>query len=79
MDAKQEMIDRLKGKTAKDYRKEYVEAEQKLIESLSELPNWSDECKCEDCEECKIIYEGEFSEIQVFCLNCGGYIIEREW
>jgi hypothetical protein len=51
---KQQVIDKLKGKTAHDYYKEYIEAEEKLIKNLGELENWGNECKCEDAEICNV-------------------------
>lgn len=73
-ETKQKVINRLKGKTSHDYHTEYCEAEQKLRDSLKELSNFGKDCDCEECEECKIIHEGNFDEINIYCLDCGGYI-----
>lgn len=50
-------------------------AEQKVFDKLSELPNEGRECNCDDCTIYKYIHEGNhFDEIMVTCINCGGFV-----
>jgi len=58
--------------------KTYYETEQKIFDIVSELENFSSECDCDDCETWDMIHDGEWKEIQTFCLNCGGYVERRE-
>ena len=53
---------------------EYNKLETQIFEKFSNLPEFSEECKCEDCETFDYIHHGDWKEIQTFCLNCGGYI-----
>jgi hypothetical protein len=52
----------------------YSRAEKDLIDELSKLKNWSNECECKDVELAHIIIEEETVGIATFCLNCGGYV-----
>lgn len=52
----------------------YSRAEKDLIDELSKLKNWSNECDCEEREIVKMVHEGNFDEIMIFCLSCGGYV-----
>lgn len=74
MDNKQKVIERLKGKTIKDYYDDCGNAENIFMEELEELDNFGSDCNC-DCKEiAKIIHEGNsFDEIVEYCLGCGGY------
>lgn len=51
-----------------------ADAEKRMVEILSGMPNWSQDCDCgvEDIEIVKIVHEGEIDEVGVFCVKCGG-------
>lgn len=52
-----------------------AQAENKLFDSLSELENDGQECRCDDRTVYKYIHEGShFDEIMAVCINCGGYV-----
>lgn len=57
--------------------REYNETEVKLWDEIAKLPNFNDECNCEEPVAMDFIYQGDWKEIQTFCLNCGGYIEGR--
>ena len=79
MEIKQKILNELDGKTAKTRYVECLEAREKLMDCIGELRNFGRGCDCECNEICKIIHEGDTDEIMIFCLECGGYIIENEW
>ena len=47
-------------------------------EDLTKLKNWSQECDCKDKVIIKMIHEGQLDEIMVYCLKCGGYVIQHK-
>lgn len=56
-----------------------VKVEAKILDELAKLPSWAAECRCDDCTVWNYLNEnGEWPEIEAFCLNCGGYVPERE-
>ncbi len=84
-ETKKEILAGLENKSRQKYWYEkFLEAENKLNESLDKLRNFDIEC---DCEEREIIftiakgdehYGGEYVCVGR-CLNCGGYYNEEEW
>ena len=52
----------------------YEKAEDKIIEELSKLKNWGENCKCgRKTETIRIIHEGShYDEVMEYCLLCGG-------
>lgn len=53
----------------------YSKTEDKILDELSKLKNWSSECDCErdERETIKFIHEGQFDEVMTYCVTCGGY------
>ena len=60
----------------KELADEYIETEKKLLKELHQLKNAGSECDCESPNEIKVVHEGEFDEVSVYCLECGGYVME---
>lgn len=52
----------------------FNKTEQDIFDYISELEDFSSECRCDNCETWDMIHHGEWKEIQTFCLNCGGYV-----
>ena len=73
---KEKIIEALKGKSkAEMLADDYIEAEKKLLVELETLKNFGSECKCEEGEIIRTIYDDEEEpEISSYCLKCGGYI-----
>jgi len=51
--------------------KRYEELEAKIFEELSKKVGFGDDCNCKG-ETVKMIHEGEFDEVMIFCVECGG-------
>ena len=62
------------NKKIEELSKLYFETEEKLLNEISKLERFSDECNCDNKEKIQFIHNGNFDEIQTFCLNCGGYL-----
>lgn len=54
---------------------EYNKSEDKLFKELGKLKNCGTECNCDDPENFNYIHEGNFDEIVMVCLNCGGDVV----
>lgn len=63
--------------TIDEIRKLFIKAKISLDDYLKELPQYGCECNCNpiDREPFRRIHEGNFDEIEMFCLKCGGVII----
>jgi predicted RNA-binding Zn-ribbon protein involved in translation (DUF1610 family) len=46
--------------------------------ALETMPFYGEECKCKNKEQIELIHYGEHMEIELFCINCGGYINGRD-
>ena len=56
--------------------KQYDNLEEKIRNELGKLENAGCSCDCDDCETITLIHYGNYDEMEVFCLNCGGFIDE---
>ncbi len=75
MNTKEKIVEALEGKThIQTLSKRYVRAEIELIEELSKLDSWGSDCSCEQEEIIKTISEGNYPEINTYCLKCGGWV-----
>lgn len=50
---------------------EYFTIEEKILNKIKDLPNYGEECDCNEPDRFCIVDDGVIS---CFCLNCGGEI-----
>jgi len=75
MNTKEKIIEALDGKTPTQALAErYVEVEEELINELSKLSRWGCDCDCGQEEIIRTIYDGNYPEINSYCLKCGGFV-----
>ena len=55
----------------------YYKLEKEILEELEKKDSNGMDCSCDEPEDFKYIFEGEWDEIQVVCSNCGGLIEQR--
>jgi len=54
--------------------KQYYKLEKEILNEISKKESFGMECSCDDCLVFKTIKEdGEWDEIEVVCINCGGF------
>ena len=52
---------------------EYKKFEGTIHELLEKLPNWGDDCDCEDSDHIDLISYGHMTDVMRVCTHCGGY------
>ena len=61
--------------TMKELCDEMDEMEKKIDLKLQELPEYGEECKCNDRNTYPLInYDGDYLTVDQFCLSCGGWV-----
>ena len=83
-ETKEGILAGLEDKSRQEYLyNEFLEAENKFIESLLKLKNFDGECDCEEPREAVTIAEGLIGEEEHIlvkrCLVCGGYLKEEDY
>lgn len=69
--------DEVKKRRVQNLAEEYKRVESDLMELLDTLENSGRDCDCKDREIMHFVHEGNFAEIMVICLNCGGMVTEE--
>lgn len=74
----EKMLDVIEGVEISDLVEQYYKIEEKIIDKLSKLKNWSKECDCQYLDEViSIVHNNGVHNnggIMKYCLNCGGYL-----
>ncbi len=60
---------RIKGLATKHF-----EIERQIAREIQTLERYGQECDCNECETMDLVHEGNWKELQTFCINCGGYV-----
>lgn len=71
----EDMLDVIEGTGLSELTEQYFKIEEKIIDKLSKLKNWSKECNCEiEIETICLIEGGFWKPLNIkYCLECGGY------
>ena len=65
---------------ANDYN-QLIKIQRKIMKQIEELPNFGDECNCEELVDTFThIHQGNIeNEYHEYCIKCGGFVCELEW
>ena len=75
MDADEEAHATMKKDKLAGLCEAYYQLEKKIWDEISKLPNFAvGDCDCGERETIDFIHEGEWKEIQTWCINCGGMV-----
>ena len=77
---KDKILDALDGKNkVQSIYEDYIKIEKEITDGLAELPNFGQQCDCEDdYGSVKLIHSGTYEdsdEVHEYCLKCGGNVV----
>lgn len=76
MNDKQRVVAKLEGRELSELAEECYQFEREILERASELPREGQDCNCkiDEREAFSFVHEGDFDEVMIICIICGGYV-----